>query len=160
VCCGSGRLLPCTLSFVSQCSSVLQHLSFMALLNYAQGDTPNLFLLQLQHQSFLSHVENLRHWCVLTNVIWPPSNLSMRPKFLFFFLYLLFFLNSFQVNIYCLFYLVQIISNLSLQVHICSSFCACRFAHPYSAFFMFVPASLVGLLLPRFIWVFFLLITC
>ncbi|CAM0905642.1 unnamed protein product [Alopecurus aequalis] len=26
------------------------------------------------------------------------------------------------------------------------------FAHPYLAFFMFVPASLVGLLLPRFIW--------
>jgi hypothetical protein len=28
------------------------------------------------------------------------------------------------------------------------------FAHPYLAFFMFVPASLVGLLLPRSIWVF------
>jgi hypothetical protein len=27
------------------------------------------------------------------------------------------------------------------------------FSHPYLAFFMFVPASLFGLLLPRFIWV-------
>lgn len=30
----------------------------------------------------------------------------------------------------------------------------CRFAHPYLAFLMFVPTSLIGLLLPRLTWVF------
>ena len=31
----------------------------------------------------------------------------------------------------------------------------CRFAQPYLAFLMFVPSSLVGLLIPRTIWRFF-----
>lgn len=34
----------------------------------------------------------------------------------------------------------------------CSLLCACRFAHPYLAFLMFVPTSLAGLFLPRIVW--------
>ena len=41
---------------------------------------------------------------------------------------------------------------MHLQVSSWHAGAKCRFAHPYLAFMMFIPGSLVGLLIPRIVW--------